>query len=177
MMYQRYIWSMIRFPTIAKLENKDWLASHGGGIWCQSDRTDRIFYQLFFLCHPIPYSLFTHSIHQAGLFGSESNHMSSQLMLLFTVVPIFFFPLYSPSWRTRTDWRTTVESDVNLRSIQRPLRRSASQRPSSTKNIFLRSSNKSKQRNSPPGFRNTRGRFHPDLQGTVIHQPQAVQVR
>ena len=146
-----------RFTTFAKLEDKDWLANHGG-IWCHSDRTGRIFYHLFafFTQFPIPYSLtpFTKledknclARHcggiwcQSDLFGLYSYHKSLLLMLLFTVVPIFFFPLYSPSWRTRTDWRTTVESDVNLRSIQRPLRRSASQRPSSTKNIFIRSSN------------------------------------
>ena len=134
------------------------MAIHGGVIWYHSDRVDRIFYHLFafFTQFPIPNSLtpFTKLEDkdcsasycsgiwcQSDLCGSYSNHMSTLLMLLFTVVPIFFFPLYSPSWRTRTDWRTTVESDVNLRSIQRPLRRSASQRPSSTKKISLGSSN------------------------------------
>ena len=100
------------------------------------------------------------------------------MLFFITVVPIFFFLLYSPSWRTRTDWRTTVESDVNLRSIQRPLRRSASQRPSSTKNIFLKSSKMSKQQKLPPGFRNTRGRFHPDLQDSYSPTTSsAVEVR
>ena len=129
---------------------------------------------------PIPYPLIIQAGGQ-GLTGklcqwnliSISYHMSSLLMLLFTVVPIFFFPLYSPSRRTRTDWRTTVESDVNLRSIQRPLRRSASQRPSSTKNIFLKSSNKSKQQNLSPFA--TQKNDSILICNTVIHQP--VQVR